>query len=169
MRNLELPQGNIVVIIRLIACHVLKHLDERREVDSFLLAYSLRLQDNEIINWREEGVDLEELSFPDEALASLDDGLTVGIGLLEHLLVEVVVHLPLRLDDLRVGDAFRGTVEVDNLSPTPLPAAQADLTARFCHEIGLGDHTVGTLRNLTGDLNTIDTFVVWGLRQSDNL
>ena len=110
MRNLGLPQGDIIVIIRLIACHVLKHLDERREVDSFLLAYSLRLQDNEIINWREERVDLEELPFPDETLTPLDDGLTVGIGLLEHLLVEVVVHLSLRLDDLRVRDAFRGTV-----------------------------------------------------------
>ena len=109
-RNLGLPQGDIIVIIRLIACHVLKHLDERREVDGFLFAHTLRLQDDQIVDGREEGVDLEKLPFPDEALTPLDDGLTVGIGLLEHLLVEVVVHLPLRLDDLRVGDALRGAV-----------------------------------------------------------
>ena len=87
MRNLGLSQGNIVVIIRLIACHVFKHLNERREVDGLLFAHTLRLQDDEIINGREERVDLEELSFPDEALTPFHDGLTVGVSLLEHLLV----------------------------------------------------------------------------------
>ena len=102
MRNLELPQGNIVVIIRLIAGHVLKHLNERREIDGLLFAHTIRLQDDQVLDGREERVDLEELSFPDEALTPLDDGLTVRISLLEHLLVEVVVHFSLRLNDLRV-------------------------------------------------------------------
>ena len=70
------------------------------------------------------------------------DGLTIGICLLQQLLVEVVVDMAFSLDDLRFGDEFLGTVDIDDFSPTPLPAAQSDLTARLCHQIGLGNLTL---------------------------
>ena len=102
MGNLGLPKGDIIVIIRLIASHVLQHLDERREVDGLLFTNTFGLHDDKVIDGREERVNLEELSLPDETLAPFDDGLTIGVSLLEHLLIEVVVDLSFRLDDLRV-------------------------------------------------------------------
>ena len=49
---------------------------------------------------KKEGIDFKMLTFPDKTLTTLADGLTIGIGLLQHLLIEIVVNLTLRLQFL---------------------------------------------------------------------
>ena len=61
-------QREVIVQIITVTRHILKYLDERREVDTLLFQYALRLHHYQIIDWREKCVNLEELSLPDEAL-----------------------------------------------------------------------------------------------------
>ena len=147
-----LPQSQIVIVICLIASHVFKHFDKRREVDGLLLTYSLGLHDGKADDGRKEGVDLEELSFPNETLTPFHDGLTVGVSLLEHLLIQIIVDFSFRLNHLCLGDALLGPVQDDHLAPTPFPATQTDLATRLSHQVGLGNHAIGTLRNLADNL-----------------
>ena len=94
----------MIIVISDIPSHVFKHFDERRELHAFLLCNTLRLEDHEIADRLQEGIDLEVLTLPDETLPALLDRRAIGVGLLQHLLIEVVVHLTLRLDHLCFGD-----------------------------------------------------------------
>ena len=76
--------GDIIVIVFGISRHILDDLDERREINSFLLFDALRLQHDKVVDRSMKGVDFEILSLPDEAAACLPDGGTIGIGLLQQ-------------------------------------------------------------------------------------
>ena len=63
---------------------------------------------------------------------------------------------------------FLDRVQDDHLAPTPFPATQTDLATRLSHQVGLGNHAIGTLRNLADNLDPIDPLVVGWLWQSDH-
>ena len=162
-------EGDVVVEIAGIASDIFENLDKGREIHRFLLSHPLSLHHYQIVDGRLEGVDLEELAFPDEALTLFLDGRAIRIGLLEHLLVKVVIDTTLGLDVLGLGDAFLGAVDVDHLSTSKHPTAQAHFTAWLCHEIGLCDFALGALGNLAHNLHTVDALFLNGLWQSDHL
>ena len=72
----------MIIVISDIPSHVFKHFDERRELHAFLLCNTLRLEDHEIADRLQEGIDLKVLTLPDETLPALLDRRAIGVGLL---------------------------------------------------------------------------------------
>ena len=58
---------------------------------------------------------------------------------------------------------------VDHLTTTKHPTAQANLTARLCHKVGLGNLALGALGNLAHDLHAINALFLNRLRQAYHL
>ena len=160
---------DVIVQIARVARHVLYHPYEWREVNGLLFGHSLGLHHHQVAHWGVERVDLEELTFPDEALTLLADGGAIRVGLLQHLLIQVVVYLSLGLDNLGVAYTLLRSVHIHHLTSAPLASAQTYLASWLCHQICLGNLTLGALGYLADYLYAEYALLLYRLRQSYHL
>ena len=131
--DFSMSQSDVIVQIFRISGHILEHFYERGEVNGFLFRNTFGFHHHQIAYRVLEGVDLEELTFPDKALTLFVDGYTVRIGLLQHLLVQVVVNLTLGLNHFGFADAFLRAVNIHHLTTrggAGAPRYQAQLPDR---------------------------------------
>ena len=119
--------------------------------------HSFGLEDHEVGDGGEIGVEFEELTLPDEALAQFVDGLAVGVGLLEEGFVEVVADLSLGEQFLCGREGATGGVDVHGgLFPTA--TTDTDFATWVGHEIGLGNFTFGAIGQFADDLYDVFAF-----------
>ena len=102
-------------------------------------------------------------------LTLLADGGAIRVGLLQHLLIQVVVYLSLGLDNLSIGYAFLRTMHIHHLSPAPLAATQAYFASWLCHQIRLGYLALRALGYLADYLHAEYALLLHRLRQSYHL
>ena len=152
-------EGDVVVVVLLVASDVLDDFDEGWEVDVFLFGNAFRLEYHEIVDGLVEEVYLEVLALPDERAACLADGGAIGVGLLQERLIQGVAHLALSLKHFSCRDALLGLMNVDGFTSAPLAATQTHLAVGVCHQVGLGNLALDALRQLASEFDDIDALL----------
>ena len=96
----------IIVIELFPARNVLNDFEEGRQFHVFILRDALGFKNEQAGRRFTIFVEFEILAFPDEASAQFHYRLPIGVGLLQHCLVEVGVDLLFRLNEFMRRHAF---------------------------------------------------------------